>query len=492
MTTLPSSRNLSSLACLSSSELSTVLTAAGYSHSKFDAVRTFAVVCLAVGVWDWLALLPFEYRFIWRSKKWNALNAAFIVNRYWCIATMTYWTASLYGGYEEEYCDRAVWYLLVNVACTSIASASILALRLYVIWQRKKLAAYTMTTWFTLQLTLMLLLTSKLEAVLLDPIVQEFLHFRGCAISSTAGRIRMLDFWTLPFSVVGIAFSFIAASNILRRNNTSTPVLSLLHRQGLHYYLIAFLCLLLNLVFASLWDGTLQGFFGPVALVVPSLMSARLVLFLHQNNDPFTVFPPSLVSPCIRHRRRAASLGTSAVQLDLDRSEPAADESTFPTPPATALPLLPLHHPPDSAATITGGFTLAPFPAQCEDGQQEELETADGAPSPLAVLRSTASTPGQRPSTGSSRYADPLPLSSSREVLNASSRAIFVLEEEEKEEASTTTTGRGLVRQSTRPRCRSEKEEKVERRVGWEEVLAEKGDEQGREEGEKEEGEKRV
>ncbi|GAA6064337.1 hypothetical protein JCM10212_002313 [Sporobolomyces blumeae] len=106
--------------------------------------REYLIAFLTVLIWDFIATFPSEVRLIWRAKV-TPLKILYLSNRYWTLCAQTWTAVLLLGHISTDFCSKAFWTLLVCGIGTILLCDSIVAMRVFAVWERNRRILYTWT-----------------------------------------------------------------------------------------------------------------------------------------------------------------------------------------------------------------------------------------------------------------------------------------------------------------------------------------------------------
>ena len=76
-------------------------------RSQTIASHQYLIAWTTILVWDWLALLPSEYRYIWKAR-WTPLKIVFLLNRYGVLVCQILTTAMILATVSKGAFSRLV------------------------------------------------------------------------------------------------------------------------------------------------------------------------------------------------------------------------------------------------------------------------------------------------------------------------------------------------------------------------------------------------
>ncbi|GAA6038847.1 hypothetical protein JCM8097_002925 [Rhodosporidiobolus ruineniae] len=279
-----------------------------------DALQLFAtaaVFWLGIVVWDTLATFPREYKYMWRAK-WSFLKVAFLVNRYWLLTSMVVriWLvkstisagASLSALIWEtlltilglvDLCTRIAGLHPASTTITIAACGCILGIRLYALYDRSRKILVLLAVLLFAELSIMIGVASQSRAIVFPPSSPH--TFTGCM----ARQPQRLSprYWSacLAFESACLGLLVYRVRIVLRRKSGPLPILTVLLRHGLFYFVAVFFSGLANIIFYTQPNPAWRIFNVPGSAALMSLMASRLTLSLHASKDYlFTCVSPSL------------------------------------------------------------------------------------------------------------------------------------------------------------------------------------------------------
>ncbi|GAA5863514.1 hypothetical protein JCM8547_007271 [Rhodosporidiobolus lusitaniae] len=338
---------------------------------------SYAVIWCAVLWWDTLATLPLEYRFIWRGSKWSWLKVVFLVNRYWTPLCMLLEVLMLKLTIAPELCQQIAVFHPAAATVTIIACGAILAVRLYALWDRSSRILTLLLVLLTVELAVMVGVTTRSQPVIIPPQFRDEVHFYGCSVRQDHGLAPL--FWA-----VGLAYEAICLALLvyrvaeLRRRSGRLPILKILLRHGVFYFVVVFASGFINILFFAQPNEAYQVFNAPGTIALMSLMSSRLVLSLHASKDKLTL---STHSPVIGLSSPPPPFSPPIRPVDhgyLDKSVNGLAFSAQATPPV-APTFVELH-------VMGSTYTPSTKESPGRSGQPDHLDLEPGSSSPPGAL----------------------------------------------------------------------------------------------------------
>ncbi|BGP20300.1 hypothetical protein JCM10213_002071 [Rhodosporidiobolus nylandii] len=250
--------------------------------------KAYAMFWLGIILWDTLSTFPVEYRFVWKSN-WSILKACYLLNRYWTPIAIFFDVLMINSHVSPSLCTHVARFFPASAMVTILACGSILSIRLYALWERSRTILATLLTLLLAELALMLVGTIRSEAaVVIPPPFVEAVGFHGCLAQQTHGLALL--YWAVSLAFETIALTLLVWRIIVLKNRSgSLPILRILLRHGVFYFIIVFVAGVVNIGFFAQPRVAYQAFNAIGALALMSLMASRLVLALHDSKDKLTL-----------------------------------------------------------------------------------------------------------------------------------------------------------------------------------------------------------
>ncbi|KAH8923280.1 hypothetical protein BT69DRAFT_170134 [Atractiella rhizophila] len=242
--------------------------------------RTYTTAVCAIYYYDWLVTAHQEYRMIWKGRSWSPVRIAFLVNRHFGLIFFIYLLVLFRSDIAESACKRLHFLQPAGAAVLYLSSATILGFRSWAMWERRPWVGY--------------LLCVAVFAVFIIEIV----CFRtdvpvpippgdvGCISNGGEGALRIV-YWAAPlsFDLLALTLTLIPILSYWRRGGR-IPVLELVLRDGLLYFVVVFTTGLLNFIWFALPSAvvTNHALHAPLVTAATSIACSRLVLSMRDFN----------------------------------------------------------------------------------------------------------------------------------------------------------------------------------------------------------------
>ncbi|GAA5990090.1 hypothetical protein JCM5350_001096 [Sporobolomyces pararoseus] len=249
------------------------------------------MICTFLGIllWDTLATLPSERRFMW-PQKWSLLKVSYLINRYWTIGAQISTAVMMLSKVPAGACKRIFWVPMLNSISVIVICDCVLAIRVWAVWERSRKMGLFLATCLVSELILMVFSAWQLEPVSLPPDFAKLVNFHGCTAGNDSlpnRRMVATLYWspTLLFNGACLAFIFLKHVQLSRSSNR-LPIMQRLVRDGVLYFCVVFATDIPNMVFCSLSNQPgLDSIFAFPSLTIKSLMCSRMVLSLHETGS---------------------------------------------------------------------------------------------------------------------------------------------------------------------------------------------------------------
>ncbi|GAA6064019.1 hypothetical protein JCM10212_005502 [Sporobolomyces blumeae] len=239
-----------------------------------SARQAYLLVWNAILVWDWLVTLPTEISAIWKQKR-TVLKYLFLLNRYGTLILCLATCVTVITPMSNETCSKVYWIQMLEVAFVLWVCHSILAVRLFAIYERNNIMKWCLVGFLTVETSVAIAACSMFAPLDLPRFVAKYIQLEGCLTSPRASAPRdiVLSLNILPAIYDTSVLILTAARNIhvTRKIGTQLPVLrrqvSLLF-DGILYYLIITAT---HVVTAILWfqnDPAVKTFNVPASIVL--------------------------------------------------------------------------------------------------------------------------------------------------------------------------------------------------------------------------------
>ncbi|GAA5823927.1 hypothetical protein JCM10212_005005, partial [Sporobolomyces blumeae] len=226
------------------------------SADPFESLRNLTTarkryVCawLAIFLFDWLATLPSETKYIWRAK-WTWLKAFFLINRYWALVFLNLTAPMIVGSVSWDVCRRVAWFqpvggMIIIAACSVILSIRTAAIYDGKVWVRIVLGALLLSGG-----TVLVLWASQLRPFQLPPFVARATGFEGCISQPSNSVVHVAAaVWIVPLvfdtAILGLTMYRVVR---LRKRAGALPLLGKIAETGLWYTVVITASNLVNVV----------------------------------------------------------------------------------------------------------------------------------------------------------------------------------------------------------------------------------------------------
>ncbi|GAA6059192.1 hypothetical protein JCM10212_005537 [Sporobolomyces blumeae] len=102
-----------------------------------QATTQYLVVWAAITIWDTLATLPAERRYIWPAK-WTPLKVVYFLNRYGSALLFLVSTSMIVTPTSPERCRKIYWIQPLNIVFTMLMIHLVMSIRLFAIYERSR------------------------------------------------------------------------------------------------------------------------------------------------------------------------------------------------------------------------------------------------------------------------------------------------------------------------------------------------------------------
>ncbi|GAA5830227.1 hypothetical protein JCM3766R1_002831 [Sporobolomyces carnicolor] len=252
------------------------------TRESIRVMKEYAVVWFTILVWDTLATLPNEWRYIHRAK-WTPLKVMFLVNRYYTIAAQASTVFLLLAPLSPDTCRKIFWGFATDGIAVMFFCDCIIAIRVYAVYEKSRRISYLLIGMLAADLGLMTGAATQLRPVIYSPELRAALQFEGCAAAIPNGRYTWLIsviYWSPPLVFNAISLALIFRRNLeLARQAGRIPILQRMLKDGLFFFSVIMAANLVNVILVvSQTSPALKNFNIPASLTLTSLMCSRLVL----------------------------------------------------------------------------------------------------------------------------------------------------------------------------------------------------------------------
>ncbi|GAA6009127.1 hypothetical protein JCM11491_005761 [Sporobolomyces phaffii] len=188
---------------------------------------------IAIFMFDLLALLPDERKYIWQSKKWTPLKVLYLLSRYVALVHQVFSSSMVFFAIPASVCEKAWWFEPVGGMIIVYLSAIIMSVRVSAIYDR---------------------------------------------------NIRVIGIWSAPlsFDLVILLFTTYRCLAIAEVSGHQTSLVRKILSTGVFYFAVITASNLVNVILTSLPDASpsLKTFHTAASDALTSIMCSRLVLSL--------------------------------------------------------------------------------------------------------------------------------------------------------------------------------------------------------------------
>ncbi|GAA5823837.1 hypothetical protein JCM5353_006374 [Sporobolomyces roseus] len=241
---------------------------------SLSAGRVNLVTAYALYYWELLALLPLEYKYVWRSKL-SPIKVFYLLNRYvtlvigWCNAYLTLEKLPLH-------------------LCQRLSQAqpmfSTVIITVYAIWNCDKRILILLCVWLTACATIMVAVSTKHAGLVLPDFLSDAAGFTNCLSTKTGKDNYWLVFlWTPPltFDILILSLTVYRYFDLRHRTGgVEIPILRKIVMKHLFYFGVITTSNAINVGFFAQSDETLKPANAVLTVTLTSILSARLVLSL--------------------------------------------------------------------------------------------------------------------------------------------------------------------------------------------------------------------
>ncbi|GAA5830225.1 hypothetical protein JCM3766R1_002830 [Sporobolomyces carnicolor] len=264
---------------------------------------------LTVLLWDSLVSIPSERRRIW-NQNWSMIKVSYLVNRYWTILAQTGTAIMMLSHIPANVCDRVFWIVMFNATSIILVCDFILAIRVWAVWERSRKIGAFLATALVSEAVLMIASSWQLNPVSFPLGFANAVNWHGCTAGNAPVATRHLVamlFWTPTLLLNGASLALIFVKHVqLSRTSNKLPIMERLLRDGLLYFIVAFVTDIPNMVFCSLKNQPgLDSIFAFPSFTIKSLVCSRMVLSLLETGSQ------ALVADSEKKRQQQMWTGTT-------------------------------------------------------------------------------------------------------------------------------------------------------------------------------------
>jgi len=257
--------------------------------------KLFTVTSMAFLLYEHVITSGTEVEFVWNCR-WSSGKVLFIVNRYFGLFTLIFNTMVFFNdSLTNEFCSGFLWWETTAAMITILNAEVILQIRLFAVYQCSGKLRVIMAGLCFLQILIAMLVIS----LGMPPgIARPARGVTGCYAGSAVGDTYFTT-W-LPPLLFETFLCFLMLYKWYRtyQDDDESPLLSIIIRDSMLYYVTIFSVLLLNALVYSLAPQGILGELGSSWLVaVPCAVSSRLLLNMREQCfKAETMLPLSLIA----------------------------------------------------------------------------------------------------------------------------------------------------------------------------------------------------
>ncbi|PCH42153.1 hypothetical protein WOLCODRAFT_163561 [Wolfiporia cocos MD-104 SS10] len=257
--------------------------AAEVAQKQGQAIVIWTVGMFCIMGWEWIICLPQEIRLIWRHRPFNYISLFYALDRYYGLVQFAVVIPLLTDAFTVEDCPKIFRWQPVGAMLSTLISQTILGSRVYALYSQSKrvlmILAVVMAAEFAVEaytLTVVFPAPSPAPGVIVPCV----------AIGPTPW---LITFWSMPLVFDSLAFFLTLYKSVTYwRMDISTPMLTLLFRDGLIYFAMIFTMNLLNVILFTTMPPALQAINLPATLMLNIVMACRLVLNVRGSRPTIT------------------------------------------------------------------------------------------------------------------------------------------------------------------------------------------------------------
>ncbi|QRW25374.1 dephospho-CoA kinase [Rhizoctonia solani] len=253
------------------------------------ASRCLAIAGFCILIYDHILTFPQEVELIWKQQR-SWVSVFFVLNRYitpLVLIVDVYDKGGLANFLSQTFCVN--WYFAEsawNLVAFSLIHA-LVALRVHAIWGRPRWLSITLALLFVAYFTVTTVIAFKFEIDFAHTVAYNPL-FRLCFAEVSpylwtcwlpALIFELFVFVMTSLKNKGSVFQVIKAIEH-SKNKVNTPVVRVLYRDGIIYFIVISLCSMFNMMVWLLAPPTLVALSKYFVLCIVPTMGARLVLNL--------------------------------------------------------------------------------------------------------------------------------------------------------------------------------------------------------------------
>ncbi|GAA6064013.1 hypothetical protein JCM10212_005496 [Sporobolomyces blumeae] len=303
----------------------------------FRKARLYIIAWVAVYLYDLVATLPQERRYVWASRL-SPYKVFFLLNRYVSLFVLLSITAMTLSKVPPETCKRIYWISPFSGIWVVSSCNCIIISRLYALFAKRKPILYGLVIVALAELSVMIGTSTRLTG---EKSSDPYIHVRA-KDGARAGTIVAI-FWTAPlvFDTVVLAWTLYRVLTIAE-GAARMPLHAKLLEGQIGYFAVIASTNLVNVALIHQSNPILQTFNVTASVVLTSAMCSHMVLQLYSANDCTTRFSSSLSGQSSRAvvatlldwpvtAMDATAVGTNRWSRWIERDERAAIELDEPT-----------------------------------------------------------------------------------------------------------------------------------------------------------------
>ncbi|KAH8925472.1 hypothetical protein BT69DRAFT_1128018 [Atractiella rhizophila] len=237
--------------------------------------RAYTAACAGIYFWEYLQTLPREYGQIWKAPwQWSAMRVAFLVNRHFGLIFFIFLVILFWSDVPKDVCDKIHFLEPIGALILYICAWTILGMRAWAMWDQEcRIGILILFTGITTVAVQIVCFRTDVPIFIPDGEV-------GCISNGGKGGFR-IPYWlaALLYDTELLLLTIIPIMRYFRRGG-SMPLLRLILRDGILYFIIVFSCNLLNFCWFVLPSKVVSNnaLHAPAVTLLTSVMSSKLVL----------------------------------------------------------------------------------------------------------------------------------------------------------------------------------------------------------------------
>ncbi|KAJ7182987.1 hypothetical protein C8R43DRAFT_1229204 [Mycena crocata] len=244
-----------------------------------NAAQIYIACTTSITIWDWLACLPQEWKYIWKSKSWSPIKVLYCLVRYYKLLTVVVTDVWFFADWSESACAQYLIILPASAIPIDLSVELVLALRVYAIYGCDK----------RIGVFLLAIIVGFLGVIIAVTVLAmdytRLPSWPGPCIGkpSIAGPKFITGFYAAPMTVDMI----MTALTLYRVQNRggSSSLMRRLVRDGLLYFFAITSLNLLNVIFFIQPNKLIESMNAVMSIEISSVLCCRLILNLRAEND---------------------------------------------------------------------------------------------------------------------------------------------------------------------------------------------------------------